>query len=199
MVSDDLDSEGFMSTALLSMAESVRRGFPLVFKKVGSNSVLLKYKGKSLIFVVKKLVNIGEGDNIEKIAVDYQGLSTVLAELDKNKGSYKLYPENIPIALRMIEELINPHEADLWHIRLAEYPRAKITKRLDSGFVLKKHEVINDVILEKNGVVAAWINLLTMKTDLCLEEQAESGVYVWGNEDLKYIRQVLSMIDKYIR
>ena len=25
------------------------------------------------------------------------------------------------------------------------------------------------------------------------------GGQVWGNEDLKYIRQVLSMIDKYIR
>lgn len=192
-----MSKQEVMSLALMSISESVKRCFPLIFKKIGENSVILKYKGKSLIFSVKKLVNIGDDDIIEKIAIDYQGLSTVVAEVDKTINVHKLYPENVPLALRMVEGAINPHEADLWHLRLFEYPKAKIVQQLDKGFVLRKHELTRDVIIEKNGVVAAWFNLLTLKADFCVNEQVESGIYSWGEEDVRYIRAYLSKMSNY--
>lgn len=164
----------------------------MAYRAIDKNGLHLKYRGRSLVFQATSLTDLSPDSRSSKIALAYQGLSVVVAEVNADDGSYKLYPENVPVALRMIEGLINPHEADLWHIRLKEYTKAREVGNLVQGFVVKRLDPTNDLIIEKDGVVAAWVNLLTHRVDTCTTEQAESGVFRWSGEELKYIQQHIS-------
>ena len=181
--------------AYRAILEAVRLGYPVYVKRLVRGAFLLRRPGGGKGVLFSSWLP-GEEEGFDYVALSIEPVTVwkhKVAKVSSGGDLLELYPFNVAKAAGQYASLFTTHEADVWYRRLLafwkrSYEEARspptvvrelardVSSRLGCAPVVVHFVELGDYAVICRGLVVAWFNLFTGRTDRSEEFLRAAGL-----------------------